>query len=79
MTDSRSAMLAAIAQRRGRANAAEVIHRQLEELGIVNRVVDSASIEVNRRHRRAKTDKLDVRKLLEMLVRSESIPRPNPQ
>jgi len=33
MTDSRSAMLAAIAQRRGRANAAEVIHRQLEELG----------------------------------------------
>lgn len=46
-------------------------HRQLEELGIVNRVVDSASIEVNRRHRRAKTDKLDVRKLLEMLVRSE--------
>ncbi len=46
-------------------------HRQLEVLGIVNRVVDSASIEVNRRHRRAKTDKLDVRKLLEMLVRSE--------
>jgi len=46
-------------------------HRRLEEMGIVNRVVDSASIEVNRRHRRAKTDKLDVRKLLEMLVRSE--------
>ena len=46
-------------------------HRRLDELGIVNRVVDSASIEVNRRHRRAKTDKLDVRKLLEMLVRSE--------
>ena len=46
-------------------------HRRLEGRGIVNRVVDSASIEVNRRHRRAKTDKLDVRKLLEMLVRSE--------
>lgn len=46
-------------------------HRQLEALGVVNRVVDSASIEVNRRHRRAKTDKLDVYKLLEMLVRSE--------
>ncbi len=46
-------------------------HRQLEGLGIVNRVVDSASIEVNRRHRRAKTDQLDVRKLLEMLIRSE--------
>jgi transposase len=43
----------------------------LEALGIVNRVVDSASIEVNRRHRRTKTDQLDVRKLLEMLVRSE--------
>ena len=46
-------------------------HRQLVQLGITNRVVDSASIEVNRRHRRAKTDKLDVRKLLEMLVRAE--------
>lgn len=46
-------------------------HRQLEARGILNRVVDSASIEVNRRHRRAKTDQLDVRKLLEMLVRSE--------
>jgi transposase len=43
----------------------------LKALGITNRVVDSASIEVNRRHRRAKTDKLDVRKLLEMLVRAE--------
>lgn len=44
-------------------------HRQLVSRGIDNRVVDSASIEVNRRHRRAKTDKLDVRKLGEMLVR----------
>ncbi len=46
-------------------------HRRLEAMGIVNRVVDSASIEVNRRQRRVKTDRLDVRKLLEMLIRSE--------
>ncbi len=46
-------------------------HRRLEAKGIVNRVVDSASIEVNRRQRRVKTDRLDVRKLLEMLIRSE--------
>lgn len=45
------------------------VHRQLAKLGVVNRVVDSASIEVNRRYRRVKTDRLDVRKLLEMLVR----------
>ncbi len=45
--------------------------RQLEKMGIDNRIVDSASIEVNRRHRRAKTDKLDVRKLLEMLIRAQ--------
>ena len=34
-----------------------------------NRVVDSASIEVNRRQRRAKSDALDVAKLLTMLIR----------
>jgi transposase len=32
-------------------------------------VVDSSSIEVNRRKRRAKSDGLDVRKLLSMLMR----------
>lgn len=37
--------------------------------GIDNCVVDSSSIEVNRRHRRAKTDRLDVQKLLTMLLR----------
>jgi transposase len=37
--------------------------------GIENAVVDSASIEVNRRYRRAKTDRLDVHKLLTMLLR----------
>ena len=45
------------------------LHRYLEVLGVKNRVVDSASIEVNRRYRRVKTDRLDVGKLLNMLVR----------
>jgi transposase len=45
------------------------LHRFLEAHGIRNHVVDSASIEVNRRQRRAKTDRLDGRKLLSMLVR----------
>jgi len=45
------------------------IHRALEARGIRNRVVDSASIEVNRRARRAKTDRLDALKLVRMLVR----------
>lgn len=46
------------------------IHRALTQLGITNRVVDSASIEVNRRARRAKTDRLDALKLVRMLVRA---------
>jgi transposase len=45
------------------------IHRALAARGIANRVVDSASIEVNRRARRAKTDRLDALKLVRMLVR----------
>jgi transposase len=45
------------------------IHRALTQRGIANRVVDSASIEVNRRARRAKTDRLDALKLVMMLVR----------
>jgi len=45
------------------------IHRALQQRGIRNRVVDSASIEVNRRARRAKTDRLDALKLVTMLVR----------
>jgi transposase len=45
------------------------IHRALTQLGIGNRVVDSASIEVNRRARRAKTDRLDALTLVRMLVR----------
>ena len=45
------------------------LHRWLIEQGIDNIVVDSASIEVNRRARRAKTDRLDGDKLLAMLLR----------
>ena len=45
------------------------IHRALLGMGVANRVVDSASIEVNRRARRAKTDRLDALKLVRMLVR----------
>lgn len=45
------------------------LHRHLTSTGIDNRVVDSSSIEVNRRQRRAKSDGLDARKLLGMLVR----------
>src|ERR1700732_3361343 len=45
------------------------LHRWLIEHGIDNIVVDSASIEVNRRARRAKTDRLDADKLLARLLR----------
>nr|WP_259394506.1 IS110 family transposase [Ralstonia pickettii] len=45
------------------------LHRWLTEQGILNLVVDSSSIEVNRRARRAKTDRLDGDKLLSMLMR----------
>jgi transposase len=45
------------------------IHRALTQLGLRNRVVDSASIEVNRRARRTKTDRIDALKLVMMLVR----------
>ena len=45
------------------------LHRFLVAQGIASHVVDSASIEVNRRRRRAKSDRLDVGKLLYQLVR----------
>ncbi len=45
------------------------LDRYLNAQGIANLVVDSASIEVSRRSKRAKTDKLDADKLLEMLIR----------
>ena len=47
------------------------IHRYLDSLGIENIVVDPASIEVSRRKRRAKTDRLDGLKLLTMLMRHQ--------
>jgi transposase len=45
------------------------IHRRLVELGVANLVVDAASIAVDRRARRAKTDRLDAEKLVRMLMR----------
>jgi transposase len=40
------------------------LHRALTSLGIVNVVVDSGAIEVNRRYRRAKNDPIDAAKLV---------------
>ncbi len=48
------------------------LHRALTPQGVDNVVVDSSSIEVNRRARRAKSDRLDVRKLLTMLLRYDA-------
>ena len=45
------------------------LDRYLACAGIKNLVVDSSSIEVNRRKRRAKTDKLDAASLLRLLIR----------
>jgi transposase len=45
------------------------VHRFLTREGIENVVVDSSSIEVNRRERQAKTDRLDGTKLFRLLVR----------
>jgi transposase len=45
------------------------IDRLLSELGVENVVVDAASVKVNRRARRAKTDRIDVKDLLANLVR----------
>jgi len=45
------------------------LHRYLVAHDIQNRVVDSSSIEVNRRAKHAKTDRIDAGKLVMMLVR----------
>ncbi len=45
------------------------LHRWLLAQGVTNHVVDSSSIEVNRRARRAKTDRLDLAGLLNLLAR----------
>ena len=48
------------------------LDRYLLSLGVSNLVVDSASIEVNRRAKQAKTDRLDLDKLLTMLIRYQA-------
>jgi len=45
------------------------LHRFVQGHGITHHVVDSSALAVNRRRRRAKSDGLDVRKLLSMLRR----------
>ena len=45
------------------------VHRYFESLGVESVVVDPASIEVPRRARRAKTDRLDAGRLLRLLMR----------
>src|SRR5271167_4205339 len=45
------------------------LHRWLQAHEVQNVVIDSSSIEVNRRQRRSKTDRLDVGKLLKLLMR----------
>ena len=45
------------------------LHRFLQAHGSTNHVVDSSSIAVNHRKRRAKSDDLDLRKLVSMLIR----------
>jgi transposase len=47
------------------------LDRWLRSLGVGNVVVDSSSIEVNRRMRRIKTDRIDAAKLVGMLMRYE--------
>ena len=48
------------------------LHRCLLAEGLENLVVDSSSIEVDRRAKRAKTDRIDLGKLLNMLIRYHS-------
>jgi transposase len=48
------------------------LHRALVANGVKNQVVDSSSIEVKRRARHVKTDRLDLGKLITMLIRYHS-------
>ena len=45
------------------------VHRALSALGVTSHVVDSASIQQNRRKRRAKSDRLDATALVRLLIR----------
>jgi transposase len=44
------------------------LHRQLEEHGVRNYVIDPASLQVDRRMRRVKTDRIDTERLLRSLM-----------
>jgi transposase len=44
------------------------LHRVLAEAGIINHVIDPASLQVNRRSRRAKTDRIDALGMLRALM-----------
>src|SRR6266508_1888960 len=48
------------------------LHRALESFGVTSLVVDSASIDMNRRRRQAKSDRLDTAALLGKLSRHVS-------
>lgn len=45
------------------------IHRCLVSMGVFSHIVEPASIQVNRRHRRAKTDRIDAEMILNALLR----------
>lgn len=45
------------------------IHRFLDAIGVTSHVVDSSSIEVKRRRKKRKTDRLDLEALLRLLIR----------
>lgn len=47
------------------------LHRFLGTIGVESRVVDSSSIETNRRSRQAKSDRVDAQKLLNLLMRND--------
>ena len=51
------------------------LHRALLSAGIENIVVDPSSVAVDRRTRRAKTDRLDAEKLLRHLIRFQEDPQ----
>ena len=48
------------------------IHRCLVSMGIESHIVEPASIEVNRKKRRAKTDRIDAQKIVTALMRFKS-------
>jgi transposase len=45
------------------------LHRWLTNQGVINYVIDPASIQVNRRARRPKTDRIDLEQLMSTLLR----------